>query len=128
MRIEPNVHVERLSPQIILGLVILNECVQECTSAELTLTSGGDGVHSCDESKHYPDPETGLVHAADTRIKDFDGNILDISGKDMSLAKEVVKKAKDKLGPQFDVVLEGNHIHIEYDPKNRNHFVKGKYV
>jgi len=26
-------------------------------------------------------------------------------------------KIREKLGPNFDVVMEGSHYHIEYDPK-----------
>ena len=31
--------------------------------------------------------------------------------------KNVVMKLREKLGKDYDVVDEGNHIHIEFDPK-----------
>ena len=31
--------------------------------------------------------------------------------------KEIVTEIKDILGKDYDVVLERDHIHIEYDPK-----------
>lgn len=113
----PNVRIEKASPQIILGMTIADHVVAQRIRAVLTVTSCGDGKHSRLDSKHYPDPKTGLVNAFDIRIKDFDGHDLDISAEDLEAAKEVVKLLKDSLGPQFDVVLESNHIHIEYDPK-----------
>lgn len=29
----------------------------------------------------------------------------------------IVQEIKDRLGRHFDVVLESDHVHIEYDPK-----------
>lgn len=126
-----NVHLERMSPQLGLGLVIAASIVQANTTAEMVVTSMGDGVHSSKDSKHYPDTK-GLVNGADIRIRNFDGAEYDISNKDRLLAKVIVAKMKESLGPQFDVVLESNHIHMEFDPKNVNNFVveggKGKYI
>ncbi|MCD6126073.1 MAG: hypothetical protein J7J19_03595 [Thaumarchaeota archaeon] len=31
--------------------------------------------------------------------------------------KEVISELKEKLGKDYDVLYEGDHIHIEYDPK-----------
>ncbi len=48
------------------------------------------------------------------------GKAFDVRTRDIPTteAKEQFKKdLKAKLGPQFDVVLEDTHIHIEFDPK-----------
>lgn len=68
------------------------------------VTSGSDGKHM-KQSKHYTN------EALDFRISD-------IQPQDL---QPIVKACKEILGKDFDVVLEGNHLHVEYDPK-----VKGK--
>lgn len=66
---------------------------------EAVITSGIDGKHS-----------RGSIHysggAVDLRSRDFaDGD-----------AEKAVAELKDALGPDFDVILEHNHIHLEYQP------------
>jgi len=34
---------------------------------------------------------------------------------------DAVPTIKAALGKDFDVINEGNHIHVEYDPKGTNH-------
>jgi len=31
--------------------------------------------------------------------------------------EKIAKQLKERLGDKYDVILEHNHIHIEYDPK-----------
>ena len=66
----------------------------------LVITSARDSVHGT-HSKHY------IGDAIDTRIFYFTKDVVQL----------VVKELKDALGANYDVVLEGNHIHIEFDPK-----------
>ena len=66
---------------------------------KLVITSVVDGVHS-KKSLHYQ----GL--AFDTRIWYFSEEVL----------KEVYTCLSIALGKDFDVVLESDHFHIEYDP------------
>jgi hypothetical protein len=54
--------------------------------------------------------------AFDVRIKNLDGNEKDISKEDVHIASYIVNDLKESLGVQYDVVLEPNHIHIEFDP------------
>ncbi len=64
------------------------------------ITSGRDSKHG-DGSLHY------LGHALDLRIRNM-------------TAKQVVEahiQLANRLGAQYDVVLESNHIHVEFDPK-----------
>lgn len=71
----------------------------------MTITSGheghdGDGVHG-KGSLHYS------RNAIDIRVKDVPiGVVVD----------RVVPALKLLLPPTYDVVFEGKHIHIEYDP------------
>ena len=66
------------------------------------ITSGTDGKHMTG-SKHY----TG--EALDLRI----------SNLTKPQIHEVVSRLKTRLGLDYDVILESDHIHIEHDP-NRN--------
>lgn len=74
--------------------------VWEELGLEPTLTSGKDGEHSAGSLHYY-----GL--AGDFRIRDMNHD---------QIAWAVVE-LKERLGGDFDVVLERTHIHIEYDPK-----------
>lgn len=79
----------------------------------LTITSGhegevDDGIHK-PTSLHYPDNSpSGLGRAVDLRVWDV-GGILH--------AADFVRTAKIYFGTDFDVVMEKDHIHFEYDPK-----------
>lgn len=64
------------------------------------ITSGIDGKHM-QNSKHY----TG--HAFDFRTKYINLDTL----------KSIVAELKARLGPDFDVIDEGTHLHVEWDPK-----------
>lgn len=63
------------------------------------ITSTWDGVHSSG-SFHY------FCMALDFRLP-----------KEKPLQK--VEELKEKLGSDYDVVLENDHVHVEYDPKIR---------
>lgn len=117
MRVLPNVRFSKASPQIFMGAMILSQIIERKIKGYATITSCGDGKHSSPSSKHYPDPKTGLVNAMDFRIRDFDGNMNDISALDNKLSAEIVKEAKEAIGPEFDLIFEMDHLHLEYDPK-----------
>ena len=63
-----------------------------------TITSGKDSKHS-ENSLHYK------------------GLAIDLRSRDMKNPKLVVKMLKMALDYELDIVLESDHIHIEYDPK-----------
>ena len=69
--------------------------------SDLVVTSVCDGKHS-ERSLHYK----GL--ALDIRTRTLKAN---------KSEAVVVAHLKTALSPDYDVVLEGDHIHIEYDPK-----------
>lgn len=72
---------------------------------DCVVTSGRDGVHQV-HSKHYTDEAVDLrrFHLQPDEVS------------------PMVQTLKQLLGQDFDVVLEGDHFHIEYDPKQK---VKG---
>lgn len=69
-------------------------------AVDMVITAGTDGQHM-----------VGSLH--------YKGLALDIRTRDMKPEdKEPARAAiKAVLGAEFDVVLEGDHFHIEYDPK-----------
>jgi hypothetical protein len=80
---------------------IITEEVLNAYGAALVLTSVRDGKHKAG-SKHYD----GLA---------FDARTWKLKAENKEA--EVVAVLKKRLGPDYDVVLEGDHIHIEHDPK-----------
>ncbi len=73
---------------------------QDFFGVDLVVTSARDGKHMIG-SKHYE----GM--ALDLRIRDFAKNE----------EKTAAKFLQRRLGRHYDVVLESDHIHVEYDPK-----------
>lgn len=68
---------------------------------EVVITSGIDGVHK-EGSKHYS------LNAIDVRLNNFP------TAKSKLIFQDQIKA---RLGAGYDVVLEPDHLHIEYDPK-----------
>ena len=69
---------------------------------DITITSGTDGKHKVG-SKHYSS------EALDIRIFNFP------SDQDQDL---FIYRLKARLGKDYDVILEKDHIHVEYDVKS----------
>ena len=96
MLIKAGVDISRLRPEIRKKLNEIASVAWEVESKELIITSTYEGNHS-ESSLHYADL------AVDIR-RHFKG-------------QELKLKIKRKLGKDYDVVSESDHIHIEYDPK-----------
>lgn len=67
---------------------------------EVVITSGTEGAHSRG-SEHY------VGHALDFRT----------AGIPSDQAEEIRAEIANRLGPDFDVLLEVDHLHAEFDPK-----------
>ena len=93
------VTMDKLQPQIVLGLIAIHS-IFEAHGYDVTITSLSDGVHQSG-SLHY----SGC--AVDLRIKPIRESDVTFLLRDIRFA----------LGANFDVVLEVDHIHVEYDPK-----------
>ena len=96
MLIKAGVDISRLKREIRRSLVKTDAFVDH-HNEELTITSTYEGNHGVG-SLHYAD------EAYDIRRP------LGVQLSNMSLLR-------DSLGSDYDVVLNINHIHIEYDPK-----------
>ena len=98
MQIKDNsVRITGVRSELLLAMIIANE-VYTAHHKEFVITSLLDGKHS-ETSLHY----TGC--AFDCRIYEE------------SINESIVKDLKHKLNHHYDVVLEGNHIHVEFQPR-----------
>lgn len=105
MKFLPTVKTEGAKPQLWFGLDVAASLLKALAGAELTVTSmvrpiiaagaGADSLHP-------------LGQAADLRIRDIPVAVLQ---RFFELLKAILRP----FG--FDVVLESDHIHLEYDPK-----------
>lgn len=100
LSIKPGVELLGLSPQATIALMAAVGAYADIAGAPVVLTSACDGQHSS-ASLHY------VGHAVDLRTRDL------AEGQ----ADEIAVALGSRLGPQFDVVNEADHIHIEWQPK-----------
>lgn len=99
--IKEGVSISGLKPEILLAVVAAIS-VYQVYNLTVTITACKDGKHM-DGSKHY------IGQAVDLRLPSW-------YGLSAEADKVVHKLLKANLGNEYDVVLEGNHIHVEYDP------------
>ncbi len=87
------------------SLWAIDRC-HECAPAdEIMVTSACGGVHSR-TSLHYGG------HAFDLRTRHLNQTQID----------RWVRDIKEILGDKYDVIFEGDHIHVEYQPKNAHEY------
>ena len=97
--IKNGVDLRGLSPQMAIAYTIACRCYGQY---DCVITSASDGKHG-PNSLHYKG------QALDLRTRHLNGQGL----------QSVYHKLKESLGDQFDVVLEADHIHIEFDVKEK---------
>lgn len=96
MQLKDDVRVQGLRPEMILAVMVAQEVWRE-QGLMLTLTSVIDSRHS-HVSAHY------RGEAVDLRIWDLD-------------APKATKALQDRLTKDYFVLLEKDHIHLEYRPR-----------
>jgi hypothetical protein len=70
--------------------------------------AGRDGyVASAREGEHMKGSKHYTGEAIDLRTRDLD----------KETRKSIVEDLRHELGNDYDVILESNHIHVEYDPE-----------
>ena len=97
LALKDGVYLAGLKPEM---LAAVDKCaaIFEMNNVVLTLTSTTEGTHGA-YSHHYK----GLA---------FDVRSWSIN------ADEYTTKMQEALGPAYQVINEGTHIHVEYDPVN----------
>jgi len=101
MRLKEGVRVINMQPGLCLGLMMA-ESVYKDYGRLMTVTSLNDSNHS-PTSLHYSG------NAADLRTE--------VAGIDFETAEGMAAEIKERLGVDFDVVAESDHIHLEYQPR-----------
>ena len=91
--------VHGIRPELVLSAIIINQVYRDNASDPM-ITSGVDGKHS-----------RGSLH--------YQGSALDFRTHDLlpSVQKKILDEIKQRLGDDFDVVLEKDHLHVEWQPK-----------
>lgn len=88
-----------VSKQVVIAAAAVNAANTLGLDVDIVITSGTDGTHKRN-SLHY------RGRALDLRTKTL--------GDDKYLWAETVKR---RLGKGYDVILESDHLHVEWDPK-----------
>lgn len=99
IHLKHGVNVTGLQPEMVLALMVVHSHYAKIKKA-CVITSGLDGVHS-ENSLHYVG-----------RALDFRTRHIDTVGQRKALTKRIAKA----LGDEYDVIFEGDHIHVEHDP------------
>ena len=98
--LKQGVELAGLSPQICMAAFIVHLlALGHSNDGKVVITSGSDSHHSS-KSKHY------RGDALDFRTRNLEGNL--------EALREEISTA---LGRDFDVLLERDHLHVEYDPR-----------
>ena len=97
--LKPGVRVAGIRPEVLLAIVAA-ERVFEDAGADLVLTACVDGKHS-----------VGSLHYA--------GQAVDIRTRDLppESRQKLVARIRECMGEDYDVILESDHIHLEFQPK-----------
>jgi hypothetical protein len=94
-----NVNVLGLHPCMFFAFIVAGEVYHE-HGFNCVLTSATDSKHG-KHSHHFKG------YAIDIRIRDIPVDIIN----------NIVEEIQFRLQKQYQVILEGNHIHIEFDPE-----------
>lgn len=106
---DPSVCLCGVCPQIVAAIGLADQVWAHWGAGELVITSAADGAHS-PTSLHYAGA------AVDLRTRNL---------PDTETRRRAVTDLGNRLGPDFDVVLEGEgtaneHVHLEWQPKRRS--------
>ena len=100
LRLKTGVRCVGMRPELMLAVTICNDTYAKW-GPDCTITSMCDGKHS-----------SGSLHYSGAAIDLRTFHISD------SAAESITGELKENLGADFDVVLESDHIHVEFQPKS----------
>lgn len=96
---DTSVNLVGMDGRLWIAALAFDEVLRRDYASELVITSAHDGKHM-DGSLHY------VGRAIDVRTWACKGH-----------ENDVIAKVKAKVGPGYDIVVEADHIHCEWDPK-----------
>ena len=94
---DDSINPQNLQPQLVLALMVADQVYRE-EHVEAVVTSLNDAQHS-KRSLHYS------------------GSAVDLRISGLPNPSRTAQQIQSRLNKHYDVVLEGNHIHIEYQPE-----------
>ncbi len=103
LSLKPGVSLQGLQPQTVIAVMVA-EWLFDGIKVPCVITSGHDSNLHKSTSLHYK----GL--AVDIRLPSFYNGTPELD-------KIMSDNIRLNLGKEYDVVLEKDHIHVEYDPK-----------
>lgn len=125
---DESIKINNIDSNLFLVLQKLNSIAFQFGLKGFIITSGNDGQHggsNGSNSLHYKN------RAIDLSFREAISNRI-ISGIKVSssiLHQQIQSTLNNKLETlDFDVIIESNHIHIEYDPKQRNYVTKQGFL
>ena len=99
--LKSGVDVSGLRIQMMMAILVA-QCIYDEEGVDLIITSANDSHHSL-TSLHY------------------DGAAIDIRTRELTEGRgpEVARILKSWLNKDYDVLFEGDHIHVEWQPRRR---------
>jgi len=98
--LKSSARIRGVTPEALFAIRSAEGVFEDRKLGLMTLTSVTDGTHSAG-SKHYSG------HAFDIRTRDIPQDQWQIVAGDI----------RERIGSEYDVVVEKDHIHVEFDPK-----------
>ena len=102
LNLKTSVNPKGIQPEILLAIVAM-ERIYYRHGHDMVITSLFDGKHGA----HTLHQRDGVCRAVDVRTRMLPNEII----------PNMLQEIKDALGPHYDVVLEADHIHVEFDIK-----------
>lgn len=106
--------IRHLSPPAIFALIGVVDPIFEKYGEETIITSGEDGVHSR-KSLHYRGDAFDVDLIGDGAGPG--GTLEEMSESEEARMIEITQEIRERLGRDWDVVLEETHLHLEFQPK-----------
>src|SRR5919108_658569 len=99
MKLKPGVRVLGIRPELVLALLVLRDLYTEYgVGSACVVTSVIEGEH-----------RRASLHLA--------GAAVDLRHPGAQVARQLVAAAQAQLGEEYDVLLEADHVHVEFQPK-----------
>lgn len=100
MIIKPGASINGIQPELVLALLVCERVFRRYTDAPVVLTSAVDPAKGRVENSLHPS-----------------GWAIDVRKPSGNVVPRIVLDLNEALGAEFDVVLEEDHIHVEFDPE-----------
>lgn len=106
--LKAGVSLDKLTPQAVLAMMVCADVLEDYARTPLTITSVGPEV--TEKTSGHLIHKAGSLH--------YKGRAFDFRTRTMTDTQrsDAIEEMKARLGNEFDVVMEADHGHIEWDP------------